>query len=223
MPLRNVLLRGMLWSLAFAAATGVLAVLFQAGSLVWRVVGTGFTTALACGLMLPVSGMIDREKSRSAGLLGMGAVIAEFLMALALIWEVPQNVFGLSWEVEIGYSMLTLGLAVVMIMCLLQLDRELSRPAGLLGTGGVIAESLMALALIWEAPQQVFGVSLRDEIGLTMLILGLAVVMIVYLLQLKHAPYGLFAGRVGLYVTLATFVAFMIATWGPSRVFNDEK
>ncbi|MEE9296044.1 MAG: hypothetical protein V3W34_13930 [Phycisphaerae bacterium] len=160
MPLRNVLLRAMLWSLAFAATTGVLAVLFQAGDLVWRVVGTGFTTALACGLMLPVSGMIDRKQSRAAGLLGMGAVIAEFLMALAVIWEAPLHVFGVYWG---------------------------------------------------------------DEIGLTMLILAVAVVVIVYLLQLKHAQYGLFAGRLGLYVTLATFVAFMIATWVPGRVFNNDK
>ena len=158
MPLRNVLLRAMLWSLAFTAMTGVLAVLFHAGDLVWRVVGTGFATALACGLMLPISGMIDREQSRPAGLLGMGAVIAEFPMALAMIWEAPWFLFDVTWEVEIITTMLILGVAV--------------------------------------------GVSM-------------------YLLRLKHAPYGLWAGRVGLCVTLATFVSYMIFTW-TLEIFNND-
>lgn len=160
MPLRNVLLRAMLWSLAFAAATGVLAVLFQAGYLVWRVVGTGFATAVACGFMMLVSGMIDREQSRPGGLLGMAAVIGEFLMALILIWEVPRRLFWLSWEAEIS---------------------------------------------------------------VTMFIFGVAAVVIIHLLQLRHEPYAQLAARVGIYVTLVTFVAFMIATWAPSRVFNDDK
>ena len=56
----------MLWSLGLAAATGVLAVLFQGGDLVWRLVGTGFTTALACGLIIPASLLVDRERVRWA-------------------------------------------------------------------------------------------------------------------------------------------------------------
>ena len=48
MPLRKVLLRIMLWSLAFAAVTGVVAVLTQGGTLLWRLIGTGITTAVAC-------------------------------------------------------------------------------------------------------------------------------------------------------------------------------
>ena len=91
MPLRKVLLRIMLWSLAFAAVTGVVAVLTQGGTLLWRLIGTGITTAVACGLLLPASALIDREKTRSGGLLGMAAVIVEFLMALSLIWEAPQR------------------------------------------------------------------------------------------------------------------------------------
>lgn len=48
MPLRTILLQVMLWSLAVAAATGVLAVLSLRGALPWRIVGTGLTTAFAC-------------------------------------------------------------------------------------------------------------------------------------------------------------------------------
>ena len=101
MSLRTILLKGMLWSLAFAAVTGVLAVLVEGGHLAWRVVGTGFVTALACGLMLPISSSIDREKTRSAGLLGMAVVILEFLMALkrlAFFWVgTGKNRLPLRW------------------------------------------------------------------------------------------------------------------------------
>ena len=114
MPLRTIFLRLMLWSLGLAAATGVLAVLFQSGNLVWRLVGTGFTTALACGLMIPTSLLVDRERVRWAGLLGMGAIILEFLMALSLIWEVAQPLLApvLDAELKISLTMVFVGLAV---------------------------------------------------------------------------------------------------------------
>ena len=162
MTLRIALLRAMLWSLGLSALTGVLAVLFEAGDLVWRVVGTGFTTAVACGLMLRASTLVDQKKSRSAGLPGMAGVIVEFLMAMIVIWEVPRNLWGVSWE---------------------------------------------------------------GEIALTMLFLGMAVVLAMALVALLHEAHGVVAGRVGLVVTLATFVACMIATWiprTPVRVFNEN-
>ena len=114
MPLRTIFLRLMLWSLGLAAATGVLAVLLQGGDLVWRLVGTGFTTALACGLMIPTSLLVDRERVRWAGLLGMGAIILEFLMALSLIWEVAQPLLApvLRAELKISLTMVFVGLAV---------------------------------------------------------------------------------------------------------------
>lgn len=148
----------MLWSLAFAAVTGVLAVLTQVGDLAWRVVGTGFTTALACGVMLACSSLIDREKTRSAGLLGMATVVFEFLMALILIWEVPRLLLGKSWE---------------------------------------------------------------GEIGITMVLFGLTALVSMGLMELRQTPHGLVAGRVGLIVTVAAFVAFMVAIWEPTRHWGE--
>ena len=142
-----------------AAATGVLAVLLASGGIVWRVVGTGFTTAFASGLMLGVSRLIDHQKLRSAGLLGMGAVIIEFLMVLALIWEVPRNVWGLRCE---------------------------------------------------------------EQIALTVVFFGLGVVLIMSFQRLLHEPCGIVAGRVGEVVTLAMFVACMMASWVDLAVFNDD-
>jgi len=124
MPFRTVLLRLMLWSLGLAAGTGVLAVLLQGGDLVWRIVGTGLATALACGLMIPTAAMVDRREVRWAGLLGMGTVVAEFLLALILIWNAARAI--LPWvrdpDLKLILSMVFTGLAVgVAMACALPL------------------------------------------------------------------------------------------------------
>ena len=154
MPFRRILLKGMLWSLALAAVSGVLAVLIQGGDLAWRVVGTGVATAGACGLMLSILPHVDREKTRAAGLLGMTVVIIEFLMALMLIWEAPRNMWGLSCE---------------------------------------------------------------EEMGLTMVLLGIGAALTANFMRLRLEPYGRAAGPVGIAATLTTFVVFMLAVWVPSR------
>ena len=58
--LRRIILKVLLGSLAVAAVAGILAV-FVARDVIWRVVGTGFLTAAAALLMLPLSHMIDRH------------------------------------------------------------------------------------------------------------------------------------------------------------------
>ena len=158
MSLRKTLLRVMLWSLGVAAATGVLAVLFRGGDLAWRVVGTGFATAVACGVLLPVSRLIEREKTRSAGLLGMAGIIVEFLLWLVQIWELPRHLFGVRWEGEIGLTIVLSGAALVLLMCFL---------------------------------------------------------------RLRHAPHGALAGNVALAVILVTWAAFMLAIWAPHPI-DDE-
>ena len=86
MTLRKLLLRVMLWSLGAAAAAGVIAVLFSSQSIIFRVVGTAMTTAVAAGLMIALSLLADREKCRTAGTLGMAVVVAEYLLGLFMIW-----------------------------------------------------------------------------------------------------------------------------------------
>jgi hypothetical protein len=158
--MRKVLLRLMLWSLGFAAAAGVLAALSGGDETVWRVVGTGFVTALACGLMLPFSPMFDQEKTRAVGLSGVAVILVEFLLAMALIWEVPQLLFGLQWE---------------------------------------------------------------EELGLTMLFFGLAAVLLAQARKLADGPHNRLAGRVGIGTIAVTFGVFLIAIWGPERFIDDGK
>ncbi len=150
MPLRTVLLRVMLWSLALAALTGVVSVLTQSGSFAWRVVGTGITTAVACALLLPASAAIDRVKTRQAGLLGMAGVVVEFLLALTLIWEAPRSLWGISWEEEIALTMVFSGLAVLVLMSLLTLLREsYGAVAARVGIGVALVAYAGYLVAIW--------------------------------------------------------------------------
>lgn len=116
----------MLWSLGLAAATGVLAVLFQGGDLVWRVVGTGLATAAACGLLIPTSLLIDRERTRAAGLLGMAVVILEFLLALGLTWQLLQGFLsGVNGaEMRCILTMVFIGLATPIIMIAIRVRRS---------------------------------------------------------------------------------------------------
>lgn len=86
MSLRQLLLRMMLWSLALSAAAGVCTVLLAAHDVIGRVGGTGLAAAIASALLLASSRLVDREPTRPAGLLAMAVVIAEFLLALILIW-----------------------------------------------------------------------------------------------------------------------------------------
>lgn len=147
MPLQRILLRAMLWSLALGALTGVLAVLVADTQLVWRVTGTGLVTALACGILLPVSPMLDRAKSRAAGLVGMGAVIAEYLMALALVWDLPGT-FWVRVEFEIFTTMILLAGGTAVAMFLMWLVHQTgSLAAGRLGvcvTGAAFAAFMVA-------------------------------------------------------------------------------
>ena len=150
MPTRNVYMRSMLWSLGLAAAGGVLAVLSVNRYLAWRVVWTGFTTAVACGIMIPVGTLVDRKETRSAGLFGMGAVVVEFFLAMLLIWEVPRRVFLLNIENEIAGTM-GLGVGIcVLVPCFLILARKpYGAWAGRVGIAFTIVSFAAWLLAVW--------------------------------------------------------------------------
>ena len=147
---RQTLFRAMLWALGMSAALGVFAVLTQGGTLVWRIVGTGITTAAACGLMLPTSMLVDRKPTRTAGLLGMSVIILEFVLTLLLIWDLP-GVLGLTgWTDSIAQTILFVALGTGTIMLSLRLTAEkMGRIAGPIGIGGTVAWFLVFMIPAW--------------------------------------------------------------------------
>ncbi len=151
--LRKLILKVLLWSLGLAAIAGVLAVLV-ANDIIWRIVGTGMLTAAAALVTLPLSYMADRKKMRSAGLFGLVVVVVEFLLVLALIWDL-QSLLPV-WRSEENVLM-TIGAvggaSVAATLLLLAAQRPDTRVAGMAGLGLTGAFFVAAMIGSW-VPRQ---------------------------------------------------------------------
>ncbi len=98
--LRKVLLRVLLWSLGLSALFGAAGVLLAEMESAWRIAATTMWTALCAGVMLICSVLADRPNGRRAGLLGMAAVVIEYVAILALIWRVARPFFAGRFDFE---------------------------------------------------------------------------------------------------------------------------
>ena len=119
---RKLLMKGMLWSLGVAAVAGVLGILAGGDDLVGRVVATALTTAVACLLMLGMAKMVDRQATRSAGLLGMSTVLTEFVLAMSGIWVFSSRWFGYRSKESIYLTMICVAWAAVPAIGLVKLS-----------------------------------------------------------------------------------------------------
>ncbi len=145
--LRKRLLHTLLWCLAASAASGVLTVLVPQRDILWRVTAMGFVAVAAIALMIPMSVLADRERFRAAGLFGMFACVAAFVVSSGLIWA---GLGGLQMEERFG---MTLGLvifmspAVVGFLCLRAL--ETGRIAAVVGLVLAAVASAFFVSAIW--------------------------------------------------------------------------
>lgn len=85
MSLQRLLLRLMLAALAVSAAVGVVAVFFST-SMLGRIAGTMFVSAICIGLAIPSSRMLDRGDSRQAGFVNLSSIVAAFILLTGGIW-----------------------------------------------------------------------------------------------------------------------------------------
>lgn len=113
MPSRRTLLRIMLWSLGAGTLVGVAAILAGNVHDIWRVSVTAFVTAVAVGLMIPVSMMMDKPAGRHASMLGMWAILLEFLLAMLLTWDLVHVL-----PIPVSTEMIALTLAFVLLCSL---------------------------------------------------------------------------------------------------------
>lgn len=86
MTLRRLLLILMLVALAGCAALGMLALVFSTADSLWKLAGTALATAFACGVMLPLSLMVDRPRLRLGGLCAMLTAMICWGMCLVMLW-----------------------------------------------------------------------------------------------------------------------------------------
>jgi transcription elongation factor Elf1 len=153
--LRKLILKVLLGSLALAAVAGVLAVLF-ANDVVLRVMATGFLTAGAALVMLPLSRWVDRKEKRPAGLFGLVAVVIEFILVLMLIWEMYSVLPGQrDWE-QLWMTVGAVAAASVGgMLFLVAAQRPDARVAGVTGLGVTLAFFVAAVVGSWGPRQLV--------------------------------------------------------------------
>jgi len=144
---RQILLRVMLWSLGIAAAVGAFAMLFFQEEMIWRVVATAVNTAVCAAAMLGFSVLSERDKSRTAGLLGVAFVAAEFLLILLLIWIVDAQL-GLEGQILGTIGAVAAGAVPGMIMLRVR-ESPRAKVAATLGLILSGCELLMLLVTAW--------------------------------------------------------------------------
>ncbi len=98
---QRLFLKLMLWLLAASAAAGVLT-MFLSGRVMGRVAGTAFVGALATALAMAVSRMLDHEKKRLGGLVGLGTIVVSLVLALASIWVELGFSGNLDWQLALS-------------------------------------------------------------------------------------------------------------------------
>jgi len=154
---RRTILKLLLWSLAFAAAAGVLAVLL-ANEVVARVTGTAFLTAAAALLLLWFSNWLDKPKRRPAGLFGMVAVVIEFFLVNGAIWEVTDLVGGFRHEQALAISCVIVPLCgwAGTVFLRLMMIRGM-RVAGRVGFGMTLLAFVTSMAAAWMFDGSVAG------------------------------------------------------------------
>jgi hypothetical protein len=125
----------MLWALAVAAALGALSMVLFPYEVAGRIVGPALVMAAAAGLLIPMDMLAGRPAQRWAGFLGMGFVLAQSLLGLILIWDIPR-LLGNPYDERLFLTMLWLFCCVPPAMvCLLCVGLPSGRVAAWTGTG----------------------------------------------------------------------------------------
>ncbi|MHC4107491.1 MAG: hypothetical protein ACYSTY_05330 [Planctomycetota bacterium] len=131
--LRRILLKTMLGALGFGAVAGVAAILMSGEDVVVRVMATAFITAAAALLMIPVSFLIDRQRTQGAGLFLLAAVIIEYIIWVLFTWVVDTRT-SYDFEIRVGITGLWLLLAILPLAVSIRLTTsERGRIAGWCG------------------------------------------------------------------------------------------
>lgn len=218
MPIRRVLLRVMLWCLGIAAAMGVLAVLLSWDDTAWKIVGTVATTAVAAGLLMAASIRAEKKKFQMAGSVAMGLILAEWLLALLMIWEVPRMLSGGGgWWFERRYVVTLfalLGPGTWAVIGLAMVSVPPMKMAGRFTTGVAIATGVLMLLATWSGDRD----HLYETAGA---VAGIGAIATLVLLGTTFRRPIVFAGLVA---CLASFVLIMGSIWlrlkGDNGVFE---
>lgn len=201
MDLQRRLLRAMLWMLGVSAGAGVLAV-FLSTRVMGRVAGTAFVAAVAVALAMPVSRLMDDEKKRYGGVVGLGGIVLAFALALGAIWV---NLFSIGWDPEFRLAGTSL---VVCVAGLIASNMVAGRVAGrqwVARTVGLYVDAVGAGFLVGALWSDYPLASWLGESGWLLLLSGLVAALSVVGLGTHARPWrwvGVLASGVGLMLGL---------------------
>ncbi len=144
-----------------------------------------------------------------------------------MLWSLPLAAVGgvlavftqsRSLAERVVWTGITTAIACALLMPVGTLvDRRETRSTGLFGMSAVLTEFFLAILLLWDVPQLLVWARLEEEIALTMILVFVVFVFGFCSLLLSGRSYGLWAGRIGVVFSLASFVAWMISVWIPSN------
>lgn len=166
MDMQRRLLRIMLGMLAIAAAAGVLAV-FISTEVMGRVAGTAVLTAVVCGLAMPVSRKLDDEKKRAGGLIGLGSLVAAFIVGASAIWI---DIIYRGGDISFRLAMSALVLAVGGLIASMLLDRVRGGIGALAARVGLGADGVAAALFfgsIWTGIGLFQTSNLSEHLGMS--------------------------------------------------------
>lgn len=213
MNIRRILLRTMLGCLAVAAAVGALAVLMMRTETAWRIVGTMLITAVAAGLLLPISLLTDKPRTRPAGLVAVALVFVEFLLSLLLVWDPLPSLWYGGWDTWgrlLATAFLLAGVVLPAIGFTFWIGGKETRWAGISGVGVAAAVFLLVVTAIW-APGTFGPDYWADHIGETGVALAIFGPMAIFCLIGAGSGDGRWWRWIGI---AAAALALAIAIWG---------
>lgn len=220
MPLRKLLLRVMLWSLAAAALLGAMGILLGGSRVMWSVAETTILTAISAGLLMGASILVDRPHGRTAGLFAMSVILADTVLLLLLIWGdwATRAALGVSSETIAMTVLFSFLPAIPATFCLYW---QKVPSAAIACRTGVFISAVVFIQLMVPTWAQGLRVSRWfDSAGATAWFGYLATFS---LLGVQRDPAG---GRLSLVMvrligTVAAAAAWAIAVWGVWNAYHE--
>ena len=169
----------MLWSLAAAAACGVLAMLTASYDTLGRVSATAFATAVAAGVAWALGGKLEHPSFRHSRYVGIGSTVICYLFVLLGIWDVVAE--------EAWFTALATGMAgAVATVCLRGRLIDHARVAAHAGLAIAVLAWLASLVSIWAENHQ------DKWIGTALALAGFGALAATCLVSITSKPSGAF-------------------------------
>lgn len=215
MTLQRKLLRAMLILLGLAALAGVATIFVPARDFLGRIALTLIAAAFAIAIALPASSRLDHERTRSAGLSVLVAIVPAFLLILLAIWV---GLFGFGWwewrfAATAGHYVVCAGAALAALSLA---RRPGNRPAGLIALLSAAACFALGFLGIW-AEAAGLGYKLQAQLWATAWLTfwcGIIIASCLFGLGKRAAPWR----WVGV---LGAIAAWGMGCWGIWNELND--